>query len=48
MPRPDALLHEASYAKSDDARFARARAGQNQDRPFGRFDRLALRRIQSG
>ncbi len=42
----DALLDQAGHARGDDARFARAGAGQNQNRPLGGFDRLALRRIQ--
>jgi hypothetical protein len=37
-----ALADQISDAVDDDARLARPRAGQNQQRPLGRHDRLAL------
>ena len=48
MARADAFFHHARDAEGDDAGFARAGARQNEDRPFGRFNRLALGGIQCG
>ena len=42
----DTLLDQARHARGDDARFARPGAGQNENGALGRFDRLALRRIE--
>ena len=38
----DTFLDQARHARSDDAGFARACAGQNQHGALGCFDRLAL------
>src|SRR5581483_8729296 len=42
----DAFLDEARDAGSDDAGFAGAGAGEDQDGAFGGFDGLALRRVE--
>jgi hypothetical protein len=44
--RPDAVLDQLGDAIGDDARFARAGAGQHQKRTVERVDGFALRRIQ--
>ena len=48
VARRHALLDQMRDARSDDARLARARPGQNQDRAFGGFDGLPLLRIERG
>ena len=44
--RDAALLDQVGDAMSDDARFARSGAGQNQHRPIHGLNTLALLRIQ--
>ena len=46
VPGRDALPDQMGDAMSDDARLARAGAGQHKRRPFCREDSLALLRIQ--
>jgi hypothetical protein len=46
VSRADPFFHHARHAGGDDAGFSRAGARQNEDRPFGGFDRLSLGGIQ--
>jgi hypothetical protein len=48
LPRGNSLMEEVGNAVRDDARLAAARTGQNQQRPFDMFHRLALGRREGG
>ena len=45
-PRRDAALEQARHALRDDARLARARAGEDEHRPHVVLDGSLLRRVQ--